>query len=148
MVRAPVVAKWSPAPEPQSSTSLGLCSAAVYDSLRPILIDTFISGGKHLVTKEMMSHSQLWNDIERDYGPYLTVQDDATVEGVDKTTGKVTCRVTYELDLQGLAGQVLQEGALGRAAAPDPQDASIRQGYPSAADLYGRAKLMGFNCIP
>jgi len=94
-----------------TSTPLGLCSAAVSDPLRHMLIDVFISGGKHLGDMS----PRLKGDIERDYGAFLTIKNDATVERVDGPTGKVACKVTYEMDMQGLAAKVLEEGANRRA---------------------------------
>jgi hypothetical protein len=98
------------------STPLGLCSAAIANPLRHMLLDVFIAGGKRLGTRQMLdTHSEFKAGVERDYGSFLTVQDDATVAGVEHVTGKVVCKVTYEMDLQGLAARVLEEGANRRA---------------------------------
>ena len=97
---------------PDLSTPISLCSAAIDDPLRPMIIDFFISGGKHLgpgLTRKVK------DEIESDYGSFVTVHDDATVERVDDHTGKIGCAVTYEANLQGLAGKVLEEGATARA---------------------------------
>ena len=110
----PIVAKTDPTDHVKSSetlTSLGLCSAGIADPLRYMLIDEFISGGK----RRGNFTAKLKGEIDSDYGSFLTISDNATVEQVDKVTGKIGCKVTYELDLQGLAGKVLEEGATGRA---------------------------------
>jgi hypothetical protein len=93
------------------STPLGLCSAAINDPLRQMIIDVLISGGKHLGG----NLNQAKAEIEGDYGSFLKVHDDATVEKVDQLTSKIGCAVTYEADLQGLAAKVVQLGATARA---------------------------------
>ena len=94
-----------------TSTPLGLCSSVINDPLRHMIIDVLISGGKHLGG----GLDQVKAEIERDYGSFLKVRDDATVEKVDQLTGKIGCAVTYEADLQGLAAKVVQLGATARA---------------------------------
>jgi hypothetical protein len=96
---------------PDGSSSLELCAAAINDPLRYMLIDVLISGGKHLGPKL----DQVKTEIEGDYGPFLKVRDDATIERVDQLTGKIGCAVTYEADLQGLAAKVVQLGGNARA---------------------------------
>lgn len=97
---------------PDWSTPLGLCSAAIKDPLRPMIIDSLISGGKHIAPDWTRT---IKDEIENDYGSFLTVHDDATVERVDEHTGKIGCAVTYQANIQGLAGKVLEEGATARA---------------------------------
>lgn len=97
---------------PDLSTPMSLCSAAINDPLRPMIIDSFISGGKHIAPGWTR---KIKDEIESDYGSFLNVRDDATVERVDDRTGKVGCAVTYEVNLQGIAGKVLAEGATARA---------------------------------
>jgi hypothetical protein len=97
---------------PDLSTPIGLCSAAISDPLRPMIIDSLISGGKHIAPNWTQ---KIKDEIENDYGSFLIVHDDATVERVDDHTGKIGCAVTYEANLQGLAGKVLEEGATARA---------------------------------
>jgi hypothetical protein len=77
-----------------------------------MIIDTLISGGKHIAPDWTAT---IKSEIERDYGAFVTVRDDATVEKVDQRTGTVECAVTVEADLQGLARKVLDEGANQRA---------------------------------
>ena len=100
------------ASSPDTSKPLRLCSLAIKDPLRMMVIDSFISGGKHLgggLTSTVKA------GLERDYGSFLEIFDTATVERVDQQTGKIGCAVSYEIDLQGLAKQVLDEGATARA---------------------------------
>jgi peptidoglycan hydrolase-like protein with peptidoglycan-binding domain len=97
---------------PDLSTPMSLCSAAINDPLRPMIIDSFISGGKHIAPGWTR---KIKDEIESDYGSFLNVRDDATVERVDDRTGKVGCAVTYEVNLQGIAGKVLADGATARA---------------------------------
>jgi hypothetical protein len=97
---------------PDLSTPIGLCSAAINDPLRPMIIDSLISGGKHIAPAWTR---KIKDEIEDDYGSFVKVHDDATVERVDDRTGKIGCAVTYEANLQGLAGKILQEGATARA---------------------------------
>jgi Putative peptidoglycan binding domain len=97
---------------PNLSTPISLCSAAINDPLRPMIIDSLISGGKHIAPGWTQ---KIKDEIESDYGSFLKVRDDATVERVDDRTGKIGCAVTYEANLQGLAGKVLEEGASARA---------------------------------
>jgi hypothetical protein len=97
---------------PDLTTPVGLCSAAIGDPLRPTIIDSLISGGKHIAPSWTR---KIKDDIENDYGSFLIIHDDATVERVDDHTGKIGCAVTYEANLQGLAGKVLEEGATARA---------------------------------
>jgi hypothetical protein len=97
---------------PDLSTPIGLCSAAISDPLRPMIIDSLISGGKHIAPNWTR---KIKDEIEDDYGSFLIVHDDATVERVDDHTGKIGCAVTYEANLKGLAGKVLEEGATARA---------------------------------
>lgn len=97
---------------PDLTTPVGLCAAAISDPLRPMIIDSLISGGKHIAPNWTR---KIKDEIEDDYGSFLVVHDDATVERVDGHTGKIGCAVTYEVNLQGLAGKVLEEGATARA---------------------------------
>ena len=85
-------------------TPLALCGAAINDPLRPMLIDLFVFDGKHL--GEPLN--SIKSNLENDYGTFLTVHDDATVEKVDEKTGKIGCAVTYNVNLQGLAEKVLK----------------------------------------
>jgi len=96
---------------PATSTSLGLCAAAINNPLRQMIIDVLVFDGKHLGGRL----DNLKHELENDYGSFLNVHDDATVEKVDQHTGKIGCAVTYDTDLKGLAGKVLNEGATGRA---------------------------------
>jgi len=104
----------APAPSaPVLSTALALkmCSATINDPLRQMIIDMIVFSGKHLG----QSLNSFKSDLDNDYGSFLTVHDDATVERVDEHTGKVGCAVTYDVDLKGLASKVLDEGATTRA---------------------------------
>jgi hypothetical protein len=100
-----------PQAAPRASASLKLCSDAIEDPLRPMIIDVLVSGGKHLGTELKTMKAEL----EEDYGAYLTVESDALVEKVDRETGKVGCSVTYSADIKGLAAKALDEGATRRA---------------------------------
>jgi hypothetical protein len=91
---------------------LTTCVAAISDPLTPMIIDSLIAGGKHIAPDWTTSFK---NEIESEYGSFVTVRNDATVEKVDSRTGKIGCAVTYTADLQGLAQKVLQEGANARA---------------------------------
>jgi hypothetical protein len=97
---------------PDPSAPLGLCSTAISDPLRPMIIDMLIAGGKHIAPDWTAAFKK---ELETEYGSFVSVHDDATVEKVDERTGKVACAVTYDADLQGLAGKALEEGATGRA---------------------------------
>ena len=92
--------------------SLKLCSAAIIDPLTPMVLDYLIAGGKHISSDWT---STFKGGLISDYGSFLTIKDDATLEKVDEQTGKVGCAVTYKADLKGLAGKVLEEGATARA---------------------------------
>jgi len=96
---------------PVTSTSLGLCAAAINNPLRQMIIDVLVFDGKHLGGRL----GNLKDQLENDYGSFVKVHDDATVEKIDQHTGKIGCAVTYDADLKGLAGKVLDEGATGRA---------------------------------
>jgi hypothetical protein len=72
--------------EPNTSSPLKLCSAAINDPLRQMIIDTLISGGKHLGGQLIT----VKDEIERDYGSFLNVHDDATVEKVDGRLARPT----------------------------------------------------------
>jgi uncharacterized protein YecT (DUF1311 family) len=93
------------------SRSLELCSEALTDPLKYMIIDSLISGGKHLGNRLQ----DVKEDLEDQYGPFVTVNDDAVIEGVDRLTEKVGCSASYSADLKGLASKVLDEGATGRA---------------------------------
>jgi len=98
--------------ESDTSNPIGICARAINDPLRPMIIDMLVSNGKHI--------SPTWTNtikqgLEDGYGSFVRVQNDATVERVDQSTGKVGCAVTYEADLKGLAAKVLDEGATARA---------------------------------
>ena len=95
-----------------TSTLLGMCSTAINDPLRPMIIDHLVAGGKHISPNWTQT---IKDDLERDYGTFFKVQNDATVEKSDERTGKIGCAVTFEADLQGLAKTVLDEGATARA---------------------------------
>ncbi len=95
-----------------SDSKLETCSTAINDPLRPMIIDRLVSGGKHISPNWTTT---IKGDLERDYGSYLKVRNDATVEKTDERTGKVGCAVTFEADLQGLSKTVLDEGATARA---------------------------------
>jgi hypothetical protein len=104
----PITGVASPAPD----SPLGICTAAINDPLKPMIIDNLIAGGKHIAPDRT---STFKTEIEDEYGSFVTVRDDATVEKVDTGTGKNGCAVTIQADLQGLAQKVLQEGATARA---------------------------------
>jgi hypothetical protein len=91
---------------------LELCSAAIVDPLTPMVLDYLVAGGKHISSDWT---SRFKDGLKSDYGPFLTLKDDATLEKVDGQTGKVGCAVTFIADLKGLAGRVLEEGATARA---------------------------------
>jgi len=97
--------------EPDVNTPLGMCGAAINDPLRQMIIDTLVFDGKHLGASLNANIS----DLENEYGTYLTVNDDATVEKVDESTGKVSCAVTAVVNLQGLAGKLLEDGGAAKA---------------------------------
>jgi hypothetical protein len=94
-----------------TSTALVLCSTALNNPLRQMILDALVSGGKHLGGRL----NDVKDELEKDYGSFLKVHNDATEEKVDEKTRKVGCAVTYEADLQGLAEKVLEEGATARA---------------------------------
>ena len=96
---------------PDASESLKQCSDAIDDPLKPMIIDVFVAGGKHLGTRLMKVKSEL-NDA---YGEFVTVNDDAILEKIDRSLGKVGCSVSYTANIKGLAGKVLENGATGRA---------------------------------
>jgi hypothetical protein len=100
-----------PPPAPRPDARLKLCSDAIEDPLRQMIIDVLVSGGKHLGSGLKAVKAEL----EEDYGAYLTVENDAIVEKVDRETGKVGCSVTYSADIKGLAAKALDEGATRRA---------------------------------
>jgi hypothetical protein len=81
-------------------------------TLRPMIIDALVSGGRHIAPNWTRSIKQ---ELEDDYGSFVTIHDDATVERVDQRTGKIGCAVTYEADLKELASKVLDDGATARA---------------------------------
>jgi hypothetical protein len=95
-----------------TTSALEMCAAAISDPLTPMIIDSLIAGGKHIAPNWTNSFK---NEIVSEYGSFVNVRDDATVEKVDERTGKIGCAVTYQADLQGLAQKVLQEGANARA---------------------------------
>jgi uncharacterized protein YecT (DUF1311 family) len=95
-----------------AASPLATCAAAINDPLRPMIIDSLIAGGKHIAPDWSNAFK---SEIEREYGSFLTVRDDATVEKVDSRTGKIRCAVTFQADLQSLAQKVLEEGANARA---------------------------------
>jgi len=97
--------------KPDTNTPLGMCGAAISDPLRQMIIDTLVFDGKHLGASLNANKSNL----ENEYGTYLIVNDDATVEKVDDSTGKVSCAVTAVVNLQGLAGKVLEDGGAAKA---------------------------------
>jgi uncharacterized protein len=97
---------------PAMEAPLATCTAAINDPLRPMIIDNLIAGGKHIAPDWTRTFK---SEIENDYGSFVTVRDDATVEKLDTRTGKIGCAVTFQADLQGLAQKVLQGGATGRA---------------------------------
>jgi Putative peptidoglycan binding domain len=100
-----------PETKPETSASLKLCAEAIDDPLKPMIIDIFVSGGKHLGG----GLKNVKADLDEDYGALITVNNDAVVERVDKVTGKVGCSVSYSADIKALAGKVLEQGATGRA---------------------------------
>jgi uncharacterized protein YecT (DUF1311 family) len=99
-------------PANDSTSPLGLCGQAIEDPLKPMIIDELIAGGKHIAPDWTAAIKQ---EILGDYGSFVTVRNDATVENVDDRTGKIGCSVTYQADLQGLAEKVLEAGATARA---------------------------------
>jgi uncharacterized protein YecT (DUF1311 family) len=104
-------------PEPSNvgkTNLLELCSAAIVDPLTPMVVDSLIAGGKHISSDWTQSFK---DGLMNDYGSFVSVRDDATLEKVDEQTGKVGCAVTVKADLKGLAGKVLDEGATARAQA-------------------------------
>lgn len=100
-----------PPAAPRANASLKLCSDAIDDPLRPMIIDMLVSGGKHLGG----GLKTVKGELEEDYGAYLTLENDAIVEKIDRETGKVGCSVTYSADIKGLAAKVLNDGATRRA---------------------------------
>ena len=94
-----------------ASTSMELCGKAINDPLYHMVIDTLVSGGRHLGSEL----NKVKEKLVLSYGQFVKMRDDATVESVSEVTGKIGCAVSYDVNLKGLAGQVLQEGATNRA---------------------------------
>ena len=112
-------------PALHASTSLEVCSAAINDPFRPMIIDNFVFGGRHIAPDWT---NAIKNDLVAEYGSFVTVRDDATVERVDAQTGKIACAVNVKVDLQGLAERALEKGAIGKSTTPHSPNSARWQG--------------------
>jgi hypothetical protein len=76
-----------------------------------MILDNIVSGGQHIAPNWTSSAK---DKLTSDYGAFLKINDDATVERTDQRTGKTGCAVTYQANLQELAGKLLKEGSTKR----------------------------------
>jgi hypothetical protein len=86
----------------QASPPLSKCAESL-ETVRKLVLQTFLGRG-----------ARASDPIDA-----VSIQNDATLEGVDNTISKLTCAVTYEVGLRRIIGQLAEAGDIGRAALLD-----------------------------